>query len=285
MQSIIYIMAGIYGSIVGSFLNVCIYRLPRDISLVNPPSHCPSCGKGIAWYDNLPLISYLILGGKCRHCKTSFSPRYLMVESITGCLFAYIMYKGLGSGGFELSRSVITAWICAVLVVATFVDIEFYIIPDEVTKVGMLLAPIVSFLVPSLHANGALFVADGRLNALVLSLIGLATGGGMVYFVGVIGKLIFRKDAMGFGDVKLMAFLGAILGWKAILIAFFLACFVGSFIGIAIWICTKNSMIPFGPYLSVGCILMLLFSEQVDWLINAYINWVSGMMGMQPALF
>lgn len=267
-------VATLLGLIVGSFLNVCIFRLPRNcLSIVKPRSRCPKCLAPIGWYDNLPVASYIVLGGKCRYCKERINIRYPLVELLTAFLFALVAYRFLFLPPYNLTltQAVVAALIhvsvIGAMIVVTFIDWEFRIIPDEITIPGVILAVILVALFPfaaiNIRTNGISWIADPHLAALAFALIGAVAGMAIVYGVGIVGKVVFRKEAMGFGDVKYMAMLGAFVGWQGIIVAFFLSCFIGSIFGIISWAITKDRYIAFGPYLSMGSGIVLLFGPEV----------------------
>jgi leader peptidase (prepilin peptidase)/N-methyltransferase len=316
----------IFGAMVGSFLNVCIVRWPQEKSVVFPSSHCPKCQKPIHWFDNIPIISYFALGGKCRDCGTKFSFRYAFIEFLTACVFLGF-YWIFGLNWLLLPYLVM---MCG-FIVATFVDFEHRIIPDEVSVGGMIAGFVFSAFLPSLHAVAtreeagivgaaaaaivalalavhflslllqkikidrvevyfllicAGMVAIERLafwlsgvypplaaNALALSasLQGALIGGGLIYCMGLVGEMIFRKEAMGGGDVKLLAMIGAFLGWKLTILTFFISPFFGAVVGIVEKIRTKDSAIAYGPYLVLGAIISLFWGDLIiRWLVNGY---------------
>ncbi len=283
-----YLFAFAIGSAIGSFLNVCIYRLPRDLSIVSPPSHCTWCNELVRWYDNIPVLSYFALNGRCRHCGTPFSIRYPAIEAVNGLVFVYLAHHFYLHPGaaFEPMMMLISGVLCSALLVVSAIDIERQIIPDEITLSGLVIAPVFSFIYPQLHKCGGpvvgrfttlLGITDyPRLCALVASLLGMAAAGGFIYVTGFIGTKIFRKEAMGFGDVKLMAMMGGFLGWAGGIAAILVGCIFGAVIGIAIWIFKRESRIPFGPYLSLGCVTVLLFSPHLKRLILWWQETVSG---------
>lgn len=240
----------VLGLCFGSFLNVCIYRIPAEISLSHPPSNCPKCKTPIKWYDNIPLLGWLALGGKCRACNAPISIQYPTIELTTGLFFTtlYLLY-GL---------SWVTPVYCLAvfgLLLATFVDLEEMWIPDRVSIGGMIVFPILSVLVPELHGQTT------WQGGLIASAIGLAVGFGLFWAIGVLGKMAFKKDAMGFGDVKLMGGLGALLGWQAVLFILFFSALAGSVIGVALIGLKKrelSSQIPYGPYLALAAFAWML---------------------------
>ena len=249
-------MAGIFlfvfGLIVGSFLNVCIYRMPRRESVVSPRSHCTSCGKTIAWYDNIPLLSFILLKGKCRHCGKNISFLYFVVELLTGILFVLMHMRF----GLSLEFFVFTALVCG-LIIASFIDLKIQEIPDEITMPGLIIGIVLGFLFPRLLSQSA------HLKGLFYSFLGALTGGGLVYLMGVFGKAAFKKEAMGGGDVKLMAMLGAFLGWRLIILTFFLAPFFGSAIGIVEKIKNRADVIPYGPHISLAAVISILWGKEI----------------------
>jgi len=242
----------IFGLIIGSFLNVCIYRIPRKESLVFPGSRCVLCKKPILWYDNIPLLSYVLLRGKCRSCKAGISPRYFFVELISAVCFLILF------ANFEFNY---IFWIYSLLtfslIVVTFIDLEFQIIPDRISLVGIFAGIILSIAFPGLQ--GAF--TWGR--AFLSSIIGALVGSGLLYLTGFLGKLAFKKESMGGGDVKLMAMLGAFLGWKIAVLIFFLAPFFGAPIGIYMKFVKKEDIIPYGPYISLASFVAMVWGHKI----------------------
>ncbi len=319
------------GAIIGSFLNVCIVRLPHGKSVVFPSSHCVHCQKPIAWHDNIPLLSYLLLAGRCRHCKGKISFRYFLVELLTAVSF-FIFYKYFGFHAILIPYLVM---LCG-FIVATFVDFEHRIIPDEISIGGAIAGVVFSLLIPQLHGQD-IFWKGG-----LWSVVGLLAGAGSIYIMGILGnviiprskrqidhvlkeeflqvmspvapdvfeglwnelarcgylvikgdsadvldsfwqvkkakdltlgpdyahlnKIVFkvlRMDTMGGGDVKLMAMVGAFLGWKLALLSFFLAPFFGALYGIVEKLRTKESTIAYGPFLVLGALISLFKGEAI----------------------
>ena len=299
---VLLVASGITGLLVGSFLNVCIFRLPRNcMSIVKPRSRCPRCLHLIVWYDNFPVLSWLLLGGKCRSCRTPISPRYALIELLTGALYLYAGWRSLYVRPPDWREAVTfatLAWFLGALVVCTFIDLDFRILPDEVTIPGVVIGIVLSAVFPFLHQAGRLpsfsfpvlsFGAGARLSSflshpLAGSLLGAAIGWGTIYSIGVLGKWVFRKkierlgetEAMGFGDVKYMAMLGAVLGWKGVLLALVLSCLYGSVFGIGKAILLRRmGYVPFGPFLSGGALTMVFWPGTVDRLIRAYMAWMN----------
>jgi leader peptidase (prepilin peptidase) / N-methyltransferase len=266
----------VFGACVGSFLNVCIYRIPRDESVVRPRSHCPGCNTMIAWYDNVPIFSYLVLRARCRHCSARISPRYALVELLVAVLFVLVgLQYGLGwwRGSYWLlldARMPVYWLVASGLVVATFVDFEHYIIPDRISLGGIVAGLVLSLVVPGLHGEASSWAALQR------ALLGTLVGGGSLWLVGVIGKAIFKKDAMGMGDVKLLAAIGAFFGWQAVLFTIIGSSFFGSFAGVGLIVFGKKewqSRLPYGPYIALAALLWML-GGSAWW--QAYVNWVTG---------
>ncbi len=246
------------GAVVGSFLNVCIVRLPLEKSIVFPGSHCVACRTPIQWFDNIPLISWMMLGGRCRSCKAKISFRYWLVELITALVFLFFYrYYGL--------QPLLAPYLVMIsgFIVATFVDFGHRIIPDEVSIGGMIVGLIFSLLIPQLQGVDSHFLGLG------LSLLGLLVGGGTIYLMGVIGDFVFKKETMGGGDVKLMGMVGAFMGWKLALLTFFLAPFFGAGFGIVEKIRTKDSTIAYGPFLIMGAVVSLFWGDRI---INFILN-------------
>jgi len=258
----------VFGSIIGSFLNVCIVRLPKEESVVRPRSHCVKCKKLIPWYDNIPLLSYLLLLGKCRNCKTKISFRYFLVELITAVTFV-LFYLMFGLNMLCISYLIM---ICG-FIVATFVDFEHRIIPDEVSVGGMFVGIILSFLIPSLHKVSSFELTGLWPNIISMgySILGVLVGGGSIYLMGILGDIIFKKESMGGGDVKLLAMVGAFLGWKYALLSFFIAPFFGAVYGLIEKIRTKDSAIAYGPFLVLGSLISLFFGDYIIyWILSGY---------------
>ena len=253
------------GLIVGSFLNVCIWRLPRSQSVVWPSSHCPSCDKPIAWYDNIPVLAWCFLKGKCRSCRAAISFRYPVVELLGG-LAAFAAFS-TWSGAYAAAATVIF-W---ALIVVIWVDWEHQIIPDEISVGGIVAGLAFSFFFPEwIGGPGA---ARGW-TALVGSGVGVLLGGGILYFMAVIGERIFKKEAMGGGDVKLLAAVGAFLGWKGVLFTLFAGSVGGSIVGLGVKWTLKKETIPFGPYLALGAILYMFYGEAIlSWYFKSVLQY------------
>jgi len=242
-----------FGAVVGSFLNVCICRLPKGESVVFPPSHCTRCDYVIRWYDNIPILSYLFLRGKCRRCGEPISLQYPLVEFINGALTLALFLRFGPSFAFA-----VLFLFCSALVVITFIDLEHQIIPDAITLPGIVIGFAVSFFIPTL----------GWLN----SLIGILAGGGSLLLVAYGYQLLAKRDGMGGGDIKLLAMMGAFFGWKAILFIIFASSLLGSVIGISIMLMQKKDAtlaIPFGPYLASAAVLYIFYGNRIIfWYLN-----------------
>lgn len=242
MPYILYASSLVFGLILGSFLNVVIHRLPRRESLVRPGSHCPQCGADIRWYDNIPVVSWLVLRGRCRSCAVRISSRYPLVEAITGVAFALAMWR------FGVTWSLLVAWafIAAMLAIA-FIDFDHMIIPDKIVLPGAVIG---------LAASIALQPERWW--------IYLVAAAGAAFFFLLLAVL-WPGGGMGFGDVKMALFMGAVLG-ASVLVALFAAFLFGSIVGVYLIVIRKQSRktrVPFGPYLALGAILAILLGETI----------------------
>jgi leader peptidase (prepilin peptidase)/N-methyltransferase len=260
------------GLVVGSFLNVCIFRLPRGESLVRPGSHCPSCGRPIRPSDNLPLLSYLLLRGRCRFCGDSISWRYPLVEAMTGLGFVLVVARF----GLTLPAFLHLLFFSALMVLA-FIDLEHQILPDAITLPGIPLG--VAAAVFPLLASCLSGAEPGPLwpslrPRLLSSLLGLLLGGGLFWLIAFLGQVLLKREAMGGGDIKLAAMIGAYLGWRLLLLTIFLAAFSGSLVGIfllRLHLRGREEPIPFGPFLSLGAFLSMLGG---DWVVGWYASFL-----------
>ncbi len=255
MENSIHICTFVLGAIVGSFLNVCIYRIPARISLVFPGSCCPVCKAEVLWYQNVPLLSWLLLGGKCAACRGPISFRYPLVELLTGLLFS------LGFWRFGMATATPVYWtFLSALVVITFIDLDHQIIPDVISLPGIVLGFLFSFAIPWLSW------AD--------SLLGILLGGGSLWAVSACYKLLTRAEGMGMGDVKLLAMLGAFLGWKAILPVIFMSSLLGTLVGVPVMLAKGAGgkyAIPFGPFLALGGVVYLFWGPLlIRWYLSFF---------------
>jgi len=250
---LIEIFIFIFGLCIGSFLNVCIYRLPASQSIAHPRSKCPECGKLIASYDNIPVFSYLWLKGRCRHCGVKIGLRYPTVELLGG-LFALATFLKFG---LSLEAVIYFAFIACLLVV-TFIDLDHRIIPDVITLPGIPICFAASFALPDMTYKAAL--------------LGILVGGGSLFLVAWVYSLITKKEGMGGGDIKLLAMMGALLGWEGVLFTIFVSSLVGTLSGLAVMLRSRKGMklaVPFGPFLAIGGITYIFFGTR---LINWYFN-------------
>jgi len=246
-----YSIIFMFGAIIGSFLNVCIYRLPLGKSVVFPRSFCPFCEKQIAWYDNIPLISFLLLRAKCRNCKAPIAFRYFLVEMLTALSGIWLLsYYQITPGFF-----IYWVFLCS-LIVVIFVDIEHQEIPDVISIPGIFIG---AALMTIFKLDGSTAYKWSFLN----SLAGILIGGGSMFCLGMLGEFIFKKEALGGGDVKLMAMIGAFLGWKFVLLTFFMAPMLGSSVGLFMKIKYKKEIIAYGPYLSMSAIASLFYGDRI----------------------
>jgi leader peptidase (prepilin peptidase)/N-methyltransferase len=263
-----------FGAVIGSFLNVCIHRMPLDQSIVSPPSHCPHCNAGIRWLDNIPLVSYIALRGKCRNCGAKISPRYFLVELLTAVLFLLMWLKLTEWDrppvhGIYLLRGPIYWMVIAGLIVATFIDFEHYIIPNEITFGGVIIGLLLSAVYPPLM--GAVTVKV----SLLRSLLGVIVGGVSLLTVAMAGELIFRKEAMGMGDVKLLAAL-AFFGWQSTLFTILISSLLGGVVGLFLVLWRRKgweSRIPYGPYIAFAALLWMFCGPEI---IHWYLRFIRG---------
>ena len=243
----LYLISIIFGALVGSFLNVCIFRLPNEESIIWPGSHCPHCEKPIRFYDNIPLISFLVLKGKCRDCRAPISLQYPLVEGITALSTLFLIIKFVPS----LSYLVYFAFVSA-LIVITVIDLYHQIIPDVISLPGIGVGLLVSLIIPQITFSN--------------SLIGVLLGGGSLFLVATLYQWLFKREGMGGGDVKLLAMIGAFLGWKAVLLTILLSSLIGSVTGILMMVVKGKDFkyaIPFGPFLSLGAVISLFYGEEI----------------------
>jgi len=247
-------MGFIFGLVIGSFLNVCIHRLPSSQSIVHPRSRCPQCGHLIRVYDNIPVLSYLILRGRCRDCGARISLRYPVVELLSGA-FAAMAVARFGLGWQAL---LMYALIAAFLVI-TFIDLDHRIIPDVITLPGIPIGLAASF-------------GPGMISPLE-SLLGILAGGGSLFLVAWGYQLVTQREGMGGGDIKLLAMIGAFIGWKGVLLTIFIASLTGTLAGMALIFRRRGDMklaVPFGPFLAVGAIAYLFMGpELISWYLAA----------------
>ena len=271
-----YVIAGVFGAVIGSFLNVVIHRVPLEESVVFPNSRCPSCGAVIAFYDNIPVLSWVMLGAKCRGCKQRISFRYPAVELLTALLFvAVAMHDGL-SVALPFDLVFVSA-----LVALMFIDAAHQILPDVITLPGLAFALVARLAIPLVtgtpHFDDLPSLANGPLSSLPMwlasvvgALIGGLVGGGFLWLMGWAWERLRKVEAMGLGDVKMMFMVGAYLGWRLTILTLFLGVLSGSVIGIGLMVAERQfdskKLLPFGVFLGIGAIASLLFgSHIVQW--------------------
>jgi leader peptidase (prepilin peptidase)/N-methyltransferase len=255
-----YVFFFVLGAIFGSFGNVIIYRLPREESVVKPRSYCYSCKTPIKWYDNIPILSWFILRGKCRHCGAKFSFRYPLVEIITGVLFAMSYhYAGISWNLLEYLIFIFG------LVVCTFIDLDHMILPDEFTLSGIVIGLVGAALNPQREFLDAFF--------------GVLMGGGFLWGMAYVYYLLTKNEGMGGGDIKLLAWIGALLGWKAIPFVIMSSAIIGSVVGLIAARQQKaglKTVIPFGPYLALGAVIYLFGGQTIAlWYLDLFLPGLS----------
>jgi len=271
-----YVVAGVFGAIIGSFLNVVIHRVPIEQSIVFPNSRCPSCGGVIAFYDNIPVLSYLVLRAKCRHCKERISFRYPAVELLTAALFIGVAWHDGLSAALPFDLVFASA-----LLALVFIDAEHMILPNVITYPGIVFAVVARVAIPFLtgtpHFDDVPSLAQGALadmpiwvTSLAGALIGALLGGGSLWLMGWTWEKLRGIEAMGLGDVKMMFMVGAYLGWRLTILTIFIGVLSGSVIGILLMARqgqrNMQMLLPFGVFLGLGAIAALLFgSPLVEW--------------------
>jgi leader peptidase (prepilin peptidase)/N-methyltransferase len=255
MNWIMLFFGFVFGTIVGSFLNVCIHRIPQGKSIVTPSSHCPFCKTPIRFYDNIPLVSFIYLWGRCRACHATISLRYPLVEFLMG-FFSLILLWRYGISTLYLIYFVFFA----TLTLVSFIDLPHRIIPDMISLPGIVVGLVISLLHPQMSIKD--------------SLIGVLLGGGSLYVVASVYHLVTKREGMGGGDVKLLAMIGAFIGWKGVLFTILCSSFIGSVVGVTLMLFSSADSkyaVPFGPFLSLGAIIYVLWGEGM-------INWYLGFL-------
>ena len=310
LNTFFMVISFVLGAMVGSFCNVCICRWPAEESVVSPRSRCPKCGNGLAWYDNIPLVSWLVLGARCRNCKAPISWQYPVVEGITGVLFLLVYWR------FGVTLATPVYWFLAAgLVIVTFVDLAEWIIPNEITFSGIPVGVVVALMGMGIGEASGLRVTD-----VFDALIGVALGGGILYVLDQLTLLILKKPGMGMGDVKLLAMLGAFLGWQGVLGTLMIACVIGSAVGLGLIgvqklrgpssrpesegappqsasdgalveaiseeedtdpLPTEGHYLPFGPYLALAGLIYLFIGPEM---LDAYMSALTLGPGIEPML-
>ena len=267
MDGLFYIM-GFFsfglGACIASFLNVVIWRVPRGESIVRPPSHCPKCNAPIKWYQNIPILSWLALRGKCANCRAPISPRYILIELLGGMLFFAVFWFY----GVTPVTPVMWIWI-SLMIVGSMIDFDHKLLPDFVTVGGMILG-LVSSGVDSIIHHSSFFILH--------SLAGLVFGFGLLWLIRLLGSKAFKREAMGLGDVFLMGAVGALFGPVAVLFTLILSSVFGSVVGIGMVALSKTKFgkfveIPYGPYICLGCLVWMFYGPE---LVDAYIHLLKG---------
>lgn len=294
VQAILMVFSFVFGSVVGSFLNVCIHRFPLEQSVVTPPSACPKCGQRIGWADNIPILSWIMLGARCRGCATPISWRYPAVEALTGLVFLLVFLKH----GLVLATPVYML-LSAGLIVLIFTDLEHWIIPNEVTFGGMGLGIAWSLAVMAMGASSGGFI-EGTYEGVFDAFIGLAVGGGIILAIDFMSAVVFKKPGMGMGDTKLLAMLGTFFGWKGALFIIMAASIIGSIVGIPLLLLKgrgaktpdetaetppdtpkadapvdddpipEGNYLPFGPCLALAGFAMIFFGPEIMEFVTEY---------------
>jgi leader peptidase (prepilin peptidase)/N-methyltransferase len=245
-------LAAALGAIIGSFLNVCIYRLPRAKSIAWPASACPHCDRGLSWYENIPIVSFLALRGRCRTCRASIGVRYPIVEGVTGAMFALAWWY-YGPGVLLVSRLILG---CA-LIVLFAIDLEHHLLPNTITIPGVVVGFVLSF-----------FTEPGWVG----SLIGILVGGGVLFAIAEAYYRVRHEEGLGMGDVKMLAMVGAFIGWKLTLLTLMMASLSGTVIGLALIVSKRGGMkyaLPFGTFLALGAALAATVGPaMLDWYLG-----------------
>ncbi len=247
-------LAGVLGLCIGSFLNVCIHRLPKGESLVRPPSRCPNCGYSLRWYHNLPVVSWVALRGRCAGCRAPISARYPAVELITAILWVLIVW--LTPPGWLLASRLVLG---TGLIVLFMIDLEHHILPNSITLPGIVVGFAFSLVAP-----------PGPFDAF----LGILVGGGVLYGIALAYYLIRKEEGMGMGDVKMLAMIGAFLGWRAVLVTLVLSSFAGALVGVVMMATQRGSMryaLPFGTFLAIGALVAMLTGEPlIQWYMGFF---------------
>ncbi|MBI5683008.1 MAG: prepilin peptidase [Deltaproteobacteria bacterium] len=254
---ILYLLIFALGAVIGSFLNVCIHRIPEGKSIISPPSSCQNCSNSIRFYDNIPIISYLILRGKCRYCKTPISIQYPVVEILSGFFAVITLYYF----GFSIDSFIYFTFIDSLIIIA-FIDFKHQIIPDSISLPGIAIGFVCSFFLNDITPLD--------------SFAGILIGGGSLFIFLYSYEKIRGIEGMGGGDIKLISMLGAFLGWKAVIVTIFTGSFIGAGIGIIAMLVHKKDTkyaMPFGPFLALGAVIYLfLGNDLVNWYINFWVE-------------
>jgi leader peptidase (prepilin peptidase) / N-methyltransferase len=258
-----YLFALMLGCCIGSFLNVVIYRLPAGLSLVHPPSRCPHCLNRLKPYDNVPVLGWLWLRGKCRYCNSAIAPRYPIVEATTGILFVAVSAV-YGLSWLTLGYWILVSWLLSL----SLIDWDTMTLPNSLTRSGVIVGLVFQAWLGWTQTGTAAGVASFLMGGIGAAVLGLW----LFDLIAILGSVAFGRTAMGGGDAKLAALMGAFLGWKLLLLSGFLACAIGAFAGggaIALGLLNRNQPMPFGPFLAIGAGLSLFVG---DWIIRGYLT-------------
>lgn len=241
------IFGGVLGALIGSFLNVCIFRLPKDESVVRPPSHCPKCGTPIKWYDNIPILSWLALRAKCRTCGNPISIQYPLVELANALIWAWMFWSHPGQ--LEALRGALFG---TLLLGIAMTDAREYLIPDEFSLGGL--------------GAGLVLSLPGGFDDISRAIVGAVVGFVVLWSVGAVGKWLFKEDAMGGGDIKMMAMVGAFVGWQGVLLTIFLGALLGTLIFVPLALVKRKKLVPFGVFLALGAAATYVAGpEVIEW--------------------
>jgi len=248
------------GACIASFLNVVIWRVPRGESIVSPPSHCPKCNAAIKWYQNIPILAWLALRGKCANCNAPISPRYILLEALGGCLFLATFLA------FGLSLHTLVMWIwVSLMIVGSMIDFDHKLLPDFVTVGGMILGVVY---------NGFNSIVYHSSLVILYSLLGLVFGFGLMWLIRFFGTMAFKREAMGLGDVFLMGAIGALFGPIAVIVTLILSSLIGSIVGVTMIALAKTKFgkfleIPYGPYICMACLAWIFYGPEM---VNGYLR-------------
>jgi leader peptidase (prepilin peptidase)/N-methyltransferase len=242
-----YVVVFILGTLLGSFANVCIYRLPQRLSIIFPGSHCPFCQEALRPWQNIPLLSYLLLGGQCAKCKMTIALRYPLIELSNGLLYMFLYYQ------YHLSvQTVVFALLTTVLLIVSCIDLAHTIIPDAITLPGIVVGLGTSLWLTPVGLRNAF--------------LGVVFGGGLFLLMAILSVVILKREGMGGGDIKLIAMLGAFLGWQAVLVNIFLAAVLGASVGLTLILVRRKGRrepLPFGPFLAIGAVLAMVWGDTI----------------------
>jgi leader peptidase (prepilin peptidase)/N-methyltransferase len=239
-------LVAVLGLCMGSFLNVCIYRLPRGQSIISPPSRCPACGRHLRWFDNVPVVSWVLLRGRCGQCRAPISPRYPIIEIVTAV--TWLLIVSLTPPGWLLVSRLILG---TALIVLFMIDLEHQLLPNAITLPGIAIGLALSFVTPVGPVN---------------SILGILVGGGVLYAIAAGYYLVRKEEGMGMGDVKMLAMVGAFLGWPAVVLTLVLSSFAGAVIGVLILVWQRGDMryaLPYGTFLAVATFVAMLGGEPI----------------------